>query len=62
MLLSEDDNLPDLPSSAHNAIAVSIIEFCQHPFEPCENNSHSFAFVICSAFELDSASRARLVS
>ena len=41
-------DFPVLPANAHNATAVSLTEFCQHPFSPCENNSHDFAFVTCS--------------
>jgi len=56
------DVFPLLPASAHRTIAVSLIEFCQHPLEPCENRSQSFAFVTCSADEEPREIRASDVS
>ena len=44
-------------------MAVSLTEFCQHPFFVlCENSSQSFDFVICSEDELPRATRASAVS
>ena len=53
---------PARPVNAQRTIAVSLIEFAQHPLLACENNNQSFDFTTCSALELDSAINANEVS